>query len=79
MEEYIESYTESKDGNLTRALEESFREEYYQGDQAFGCLSIGLDFDFANHEAVRTITTLKEEIVVIKEKLTMYNRNYELY
>ena len=55
MNKYLEYYNASKNGNLTKVLEDSFREDFYQGDQAFGCSSIGLDFDFTNNENVRKI------------------------
>ena len=60
MDKYLESYNTSKNGNLTQVLENSFQEDLYQGDQAFGCASIGLDFDFTNNENVKQIKSLKE-------------------
>ena len=60
MNKYLEFYNKSKNGNLTKVLEKSFREDFYMGDQAFGCLSIGLDFDFQNDENVKQIKILKD-------------------
>ena len=60
MNKYLEFYNTSKNENLTQVLEDSFWEDFYQGDQAFGCSSIGLDFDFTNNENVRKIKSLKE-------------------
>lgn len=57
---YIRDYIEVRvSGFLTQALKDSFLEDKYEGDLAFSCFSIGLDFDFTNNENVKNIRSLK--------------------
>lgn len=48
--DYLSNYNETiRSGDLRDSLSSRFDRKNYNNDLAFGCLSLGLDFDFQNN------------------------------
>ena len=77
---YLFNYNDSfTDKDPKEVLWQNISPQNYNNDLAFGCFSVGLDFDFKNNYNVRLMEGYRQEIEKLTLKKTMYLKNLELY
>ena len=60
-------------------VKDYYQRDHYSNDLAFGCLSLGLDFNYDTNSRVQKIAELisKNDTLALKKKV--YEKNFDLF
>lgn len=79
---YKDNYNKKfSDKKISKAdiVQNSYNRDHYDGDLAFECLSLGVDFNFKQNKHVIKIAELLKYNDTLTLKKEMYQKNFDMY